>query len=320
MLHAFGLKDAHLEPIEVDAASLGRDDGIVWLDVVGPDPEELHAVEAAYGVEFGTLEHGHNIEASARFFGGPGGELHLRNDFLGEPGETAENAAVHFVLTGKTLISVHAVELPTFRQVREGAATNPGSFADPKDVLLEIYATDAEYCADVLEGVHRHLKGASRSVLTRELTIRIASAVMARLAQQEDVNGNVRQNISDTRRALSFLTRERVLTEEQVKIAHEIGHDLDSLDAHTHFLFDKINFLMAATLGFVSITQNKVIKIFSVAAVAMLPPTLIASIYGMNFQHMPELAWDFGYALALSLMVLSVVIPFAWFRQRGWLK
>ena len=110
----------------------GADGGIVWIDVVGPSPEELRAVETAYGVEFGTLEHGHNIEASARYFVGEGGELHLRNDFLGEPGETAENASVHFVLTEKTLISVHAVELPTFRKVREGAASNPGSFADPE--------------------------------------------------------------------------------------------------------------------------------------------------------------------------------------------
>jgi magnesium transporter len=204
--------------------------------------------------------------------------------------------------------------------VREGCATNPGSFSDPKDVLLEIYATDAEYCADVLEGVHRHLKGASRSVLTREMTDKIASAVMARLAQQEDLNGNVRQNISDTRRSLSFLTRERLLTDEQSRIARQIGHDLDSLDAHTHFLFDKINFLMSAIVGFVNITQNKVVKTFSVAAVAMLPPTLIASVYGMNFERMPELAWDLGYPYALGLMVLSVILPFLWFRQRGWLK
>jgi magnesium transporter len=320
MLHAFALKEARLQPIDVSASNLARNGGIVWLDVVGPSEEELRAVQAKYGVEFGTLEHGHNIEASARFFAEEGGELHLRNDFLGEPGETSENASVHFVLTEKTLISVHNVELPTFRSVREGAATNPGSFSDPKDVLLEIYATDAEYCADILEGVHRHLKGASRSVLTRQVTDKIAAAVMARLAQQEDLNGNVRQNIADTRRAISFLTRERLLSEEQSQIAHEIGHDLDSLDAHTHFLFDKINFLMAATVGFVNITQNKVVKIFSVAAVAMLPPTLIASIYGMNFERMPELGWDLGYPFALGLMVLSVVGPLLWFRQRGWLK
>jgi magnesium transporter len=320
MLHAFGLKDARLQPIDVEPATLARDGDIVWLDVVRPEDHELRAVETAYGVEFGTLEHGHNIEASARFFGGAGGELHLRNDFLAEPRDTAENAAVHFVLTDRTLISVHAVELPTFKLVREGCATNPGSFSDPKDVLLEIYATDAEYCADVLEGVHRHLKGASRSVLTREMTDKIASAVMARLAQQEDLNGNVRQNISDTRRSLSFLTRERLLTDEQSRIARQIGHDLDSLDAHTHFLFDKINFLMSAIVGFVNITQNKVVKTFSVAAVAMLPPTLIASVYGMNFERMPELAWDLGYPYALGLMVLSVILPFLWFRQRGWLK
>jgi magnesium transporter len=320
MLYAFGLKETRLQPIDVDASSLTRDGGIVWIDVVGPGPDELRAVEAAYGVEFGTLEHGHNIEASARFFRGQSGELHLRNDFLGDPGETAENASVHFVLTEKTLISAHAVELPTFRNVREGATINPGSFADPKDVLLEIYATDAEYCADVLEDVHRHLKGASRSVLTRQVTDKIASAVMARLGQQEDLNGNVRQNSTDTRRSISFLTRERLLSDEQALFARQIGHDLDSIDAHTAFLFDKINFLMATTVGFVNITQNKVIKTFSVAAVAMLPPTLIASIYGMNFQHMPELAWDFGYAFALSLMALSVVVPFLWFRQRGWLK
>ncbi len=320
MLYAFHLNDARLQPSEVDASNLVADGSIVWLDVVGPSPEELRAVETAYGVEFGTLEHGHNIEASARFFVGEGGELHLRNDFLGEPRETAENASVHFVLKEKTLISVHAIELPTFRKVREGAAGNPGSFSDPKDVLLEIYATDAEYCADVLEDVHRHLKGATRSVLTRQLTDKIASAVMARLAQQEDLNGNVRRNISDTRRSLSFLTRERLLADEQSEIARQIGHDLDSLDSHTHFLFDKINFLMSATVGFVNITQSKVVKIFSVAAVAMLPPTLIASIYGMNFEHMPELAWDFGYAFALALMVLSVIVPFLWFRQRGWLK
>jgi magnesium transporter len=320
VLHAFGLQDARLQPIEVEPATLARTGDIVWLDVVGPSEDELRVVEAAYGVEFGTLEHGHNIEASARFFGGERGELHLRNDFLAEPGDTAENASVHFVLTAKTLISVHAVELPTFRLVREGCATNPGSFSDPKDVLLEVYATDAEYCADVLEGVHRHLKGASRSVLTRQMTDKIASAVMARLAQQEDLNGNVRQNIADTRRALSFLTRERLLTDEQSRMAGQIGHDLDSLDSHTHFLFDKINFLLGATVGFVNITQNKVVKIFSVAAVALLPPTLIASIYGMNFERMPELGWDFGYPFALGLMVLSVVLPILWFRQRGWLK
>ena len=102
--------------------------------------------------------------------------------------------------------------------------------------------------------------------------------------------------------------------------ARQILRDLDSLDGHTAFLFDKINFLMDATVGFININQNKIIKIFSVASVALLPPTLIASLYGMNFQYMPELSQKWGYPFALALMVLSAVVPMLYFRKRGWLK
>jgi magnesium transporter len=114
--------------------------------------------------------------------------------------------------------------------------------------------------------------------------------------------------------------RTRMLGTEQFEDARQILRDLDSLDGHTAFLFDKINFLMDATVGFININQNKIIKIFSVASVALLPPTLIASIYGMNFQHMPELSQTWGYPAALCLMVASAVGPMLYFRKRGWLK
>jgi magnesium transporter len=124
----------------------------------------------------------------------------------------------------------------------------------------------------------------------------------------------------DTRRALSFAMRLRMLNAEQFDDARQILRDIDSLDSHTAFLFDKINFLMDATVGFININQNKIIKIFSVASVALLPPTLIASVYGMNFQFMPELQWSFGYGYAVLLMVSSAVVPMWYFRKRGWLK
>ena len=124
----------------------------------------------------------------------------------------------------------------------------------------------------------------------------------------------------DTRRALSFAMRLRMLNTEQFDDARQILRDIDSLDSHTAFLFDKINFLMDATVGFININQNKIIKIFSVASVALLPPTLIASVYGMNFQFMPELQWSFGYGYAVLLMVASAVVPMWYFRKRGWLK
>ena len=140
------------------------------------------------------------------------------------------------------------------------------------------------------------------------------------MAREEDLNGRIRRNMMDTRRAVSFLMRGRLLNAEQFDDARQILRDIESLDGHTAFLFDKINFLMDATVGFININQNKIIKIFSVASVAFLPPTLIASIYGMNFRLFPELNWDWGYPFALVLMVASAITPFWYFRRRGWLK
>ena len=114
--------------------------------------------------------------------------------------------------------------------------------------------------------------------------------------------------------------RSRMLNAGQFEEARQILRDIESLDNHTAFLFDKINFLMDATVGFININQNKIIKIFSVASVALLPPTLIASIYGMNFQYMPELSRTWGYPFALALMVASALVPMWYFRKRGWLR
>jgi magnesium transporter len=124
----------------------------------------------------------------------------------------------------------------------------------------------------------------------------------------------------DTRRAVSFMMRARMLNAEQFEEARQILRDIDSLDSHTAFVFDKINFLMDATVGFININQNKIIKIFSVASVALLPPTLIASIYGMNFRHMPELDQTWGYPFALLLMLGSVAAPLIYFRRKGWMR
>ena len=148
----------------------------------------------------------------------------------------------------------------------------------------------------------------------------LLSEALSAIARHEDMSGRIRRNVMDTRRAVSFMMRSRLLSAEQFEDARQILRDLDSLDSHTAFLFDKINFLMDATVGFININQNKIIKIFSVASVSLLPPTLVASSYGMNFAFMPELQWHYGYPLALALMVLSAVVPMLYFRKRGWLR
>ena len=159
-------------------------------------------------------------------------------------------------------------------------------------------------------------------MLGGRVTDELASEVLGQIARQEDMNGRIRRNVMDTRRAVSFMMRSRMLNADQFEEARQILRDIESLDSHTAFLFDKINFLMAATVGFININQNKVIKIFSVASVALLPPTLVASIYGMNVKF-PELDWlgpSLSYPYVVALMIASAAMPMWYFGRRGWLR
>ncbi|MEY3839934.1 MAG: hypothetical protein RIR08_667, partial [Pseudomonadota bacterium] len=178
-----------------------------------------------------------------------------------------------FVLTNQVLFSIHDEDLPVFRLVRLRARLRPGSVSNAKDVLLDLYSTDAEYSADALEEVYENLEQAGKRVLSETITDADAAGVLETIATEEDTNGRIRRNVMDTRRALSFLMRSKLLSDEQQEEARQILRDIDSLENHTAFLFDKINFLMDATVGFISLNQSKIIKIFSVVSVALMPPT-----------------------------------------------
>jgi magnesium transporter len=183
------------------------------------------------------------------------------------------------------LFSIHDEDVPVFR-LRCACAPRAGLIDDAKDVLLKLFDADAEYSADTLEGIYDDLEPAPGA--GRRCDRRARREVLAAIARQEDLNGRIRRNVMDTRRAVSFMMRSKMLNAEQFEEARQILRDIESLDSHTAFLFDKINFLMDATVGFININQNKIIKIFSVASVALLPPTLIASVYGMNFSSCPS--------------------------------
>ena len=321
MLNVFVLNNRRLNQLQVDSLDDLKNSEPIWIDMVAPTETERGWVKSLYDFELPSAENMQDLEASARFFEGESGELHLRSDFLLELNEDdSRNVPVAFVLKNNTLLSLHLEDLPVFRLVRMRARTRPGYIEDAREVLLDLYATDAEYSADALESVYAQLEKISASVLTEKMTDVEAANVLARIANEEDLNGRIRRNVMDTRRAVSFLMRQKLLEGDQMEDARQIMRDIDSLDGHTAFAFDKINFLMDATVGFININQNKIIKIFSVASVALLPPTLIASIYGMNFRGwFPELAWDYGYPFALGLMLVSVVVPFAYFKSKGWL-
>ncbi|KFX29026.1 magnesium and cobalt transport protein CorA [Ralstonia solanacearum] len=292
----------------------------IWIDVIDPDDEELAWIKDTYGVVLPELEQLGDLEASARYFEGEDGHIHIRTDFLLDEESSSRNVRVAFVLTKDVLFSIHDEDLPAFRLVRMRARLRPGSVRNAKDVLMDLYATDAEYSADSIEEVYERLEDASKRVLADEVTDQAAADVLEIIARVEDLNGRIRRNVMDTRRAVSFLLRSQMLSPDQQDEARQVLRDIDSIENHTAFLSDKVNFLMDATVGFININQNKIIKLFSVVSVALMPPTLIASIYGMNFKVMPELEWAEGYPYAIVLMIVSAAIPLVYFRRKGWLK
>ncbi len=308
MLNVFSLVNGRLYQEEIASGDELSRFTPVWVDLDSPNAQELQWIEDYYGLVIPANAMDENIEEST------GGESRtVRVAFI-------LNLANDTVRSKGILFSIHEEDVPVFRLLRMRARRAPGLVEDGTEVLLKLFDADAEYSADTLEGIYDELEQASGKVLSGDMTDELAGEVLGAIARQEDMNGRIRRNAMDTRRAVSFMMRSKMLNAEQFEEARQILRDIDSLDSHTTFLFDKINFLMDATVGFININQNKIIKLFSVAAVAMLPPTLIASAYGMNFRFMPELEWAWGYPFALALMAASAIAPMWYFRQRGWLK
>jgi magnesium transporter len=328
MLNIFTLANGRLFQEEIESLEELSKFQPIWVDLESPTVEEKRWIKQYYGLSIPEDAMDEDIEESARFYAEDNGELHIRSDFLVADADEPRTVRVAFILNQHNtelksrgvLFSIHDEDVPVFRLLRMRARRAPGLLEDAKEVLLKLFDADAEYSADTLEGIYDELEKVGKQVLSGDVTDALAGEVLGAIARHEDMNGRIRRNVMDTRRAVSFMMRIRMLNAEQFEEARQILRDIESLDHHTAFLFDKINFLMDATVGFININQNKIIKIFSVASVALLPPTLIASIYGMNFKFMPELDWSLGYPYALALMALSAVVPMLYFRKRGWLQ
>jgi len=288
----------------------------LWLDLVNPDDDERNLIESMHSQPLPDTEDVEEIEASARSFQDEHG-LHVHSLFLHKAEDRHRNTSVAFTISDEQLITLREREIPAFRLMRMRARRLHGLVEDPVSILLALFEIKIDDLADTLEEVYTQLEATSNLVL-EDNDCAIEDA-LDELARQEDTNGKVRLCLMDTQRAISFLLRRGKLSAAHAETARELLRDIDSLLPHNSFVFDKINFLMDAAQGFIAIEQNQIIKIFSIAAVVFLPPTVIASIYGMNFDFIPELGWELGYPWALGLMVLSGVAPYVFFKIKGWL-
>jgi magnesium transporter len=320
MLSAFVLTDGKLMQVRADAERDLTRKEIIWIDLADPTEEERELVQSVFRLELPEDEELQNLQASARYYQDEYG-VHIRSTFIQTSNATPSNVTMSFTLHEGRLLTMHDEDLTFLRLFRMQARAGTVIVNDAMDILLGCYELAVEQDADVLEEMYKTLDEVAALVLSREkhITGGVMRDNIERIAAQEDLNGKVRLDLMDNRRALSFLLRSRAISPAHTQAAKGILRDIESLNGHTGFIFDKINFLMDALLGMINLEQNKIIKIFSIAAVVFLPPTLVASIYGMNFDIMPELRWPWGYPSALLLMIVAGAAPYLYFRRKGWL-
>jgi magnesium transporter len=316
MLMAFTLNKGLLEPVAINAAEDLVSD-ILWIDLINPTEEEREWVRTAYQQELPSIDDLYEIEATSRFYENDDG-LHISSYFLNYADQSSTNISAAFVFNGDRLFTLREEELAAFRLFRLRARKGLVNVNNPKSILIGLFETKVENLADMIERIAADLEITSAQVLGNAETDDMES-LLTEIGQQEDIIGKVRISMVDLQRMLYLLLRSGMLNAELSERLRDIIRDSESLIAHTSFLFDKIKFLLDTTLGFINVNQNKIIKIFSVASVVFLPPTMIASVYGMNFRIMPELDWAVGYPFAIGLMVLSAVAPFLYFKRRNWL-
>ncbi|MDO8932242.1 MAG: magnesium and cobalt transport protein CorA [Rhodocyclaceae bacterium] len=297
MLNAFELHNGRLRQILVDSREDLANVKPIWVDLIAPTPDVRAWVGEFFGLALPDPDDLTDLEASARFYVEDNGEVHLHSDFLLEDEEKSRNVAVAFILHKEILFSVRKEELPVFRLQRLRARTQPGYVTEGKDVLLDLYAADAEYSADALEDVYADLETAGKKVLNPNVTDDEAAHILAEIARGEDLNGRIRRNVLDTRRAVSFLMRGKFLSPLQFDDSRQILRDIESLDGHTTFLFGKINFLMDATVGFININQNHRVSKLTTISVVFMPINILAGIGGMSeFSMMTQgIPWPVAY-------------------------
>ena len=317
MLRLFKIAHGLIKEIKVDGqiseSQLKEAD---WIDALNPDENEEALLSTLFNAEIPDMDDVEEIEASARCFTDQDG-LHVHALFMGNAEGRHHTVSVAFVLQDERLIAIRDGDLSDFRLLRMRARRGQVSCETPKELLITLLEHKVENHADNLEDIHRQLELVSHLVL-EEQDADLENGI-SKLARLEDSNGKIRLCLMDTQRNISFLLRHLQDASPYRETLYEILRDLETLMSHTTFLFDKINFLMDSTQGFIDIQQAQIIKTFSIAAVVFLPPTLVASIYGMNFHKMPELDWTYGYPLAIGLMVAAGMAPYLYFKRKGWL-
>src|SRR6266849_2949380 len=300
-------------------------DGAVWLDLYSPTPAENRLVERTLGIALPTREEMQEIEVTSRLYVENGARFMTATLMCHSDTDVPRTTPVTFILSGHRLVTMRYDEPKPFAIVGAKLSRLCPANATGETVLMDLLDAVIDRAADILERIGSDVDTISHDILESEGGIGRTHSfkdILKSIGRRGDHTSKVRESLVSIGRLLLYLAAEAdsmKWAKDQRAAIKGMQRDVQSLSDHATYLSQKINFLLDAMLGVVSLEQNNIIKIFSVAAVVFMPPTLIASIYGMNFKNMPELDFDFGYPVALVLMLLAAVLPYFFFRWMKWL-
>src|SRR3954454_10799059 len=326
MLNVYTRQAGLLQKQEGSIDSVTVSDGI-WIDMVAPSQQEELAVEGILKVEIPTPAEMREVESSSQIYReGEATVMTIRvMSVTSSPSPTL--MAATFILTPARLVTLRYADPTPFRIFIDRLRQEPERLESPKAVMIGLLEVIVDRAADILENIGDELDKVSARLFAQNTEISQFSAhtnleaALKQIGRHGDLASRARESLHSISRVIPALRRKQdaPLPEEIVERLNTLRRDIASLLDHDAYLTSKIQFLLDSNLGLISIQQNAIIKIFSVAAVIFLPPTLIASLYGMNFEHMPELKWVYGYPLAVGMMLISAIVPYWYFKHRQWL-
>ena len=298
----------------------------VWIDLLNPTREEELIVEQQLGLSVPTREEVSEIEVSSRLYQ-EGGAYFMTATILFQI-ETPDPKAttITFILTDSKLVTVRYADPRAFTLYMNRAEKGDASCNSAMDIMLGLLEAIIDRESDLIERLQAETERLAQSIFDTKggagAQTRRFDVILKQIGKGGEMTSKARESLLSLGRLLTYLSHVSLMRKDGKRVRERIKtetRDVQSLADHVNYLNSRVTFMLDASLGLVSIEQNQIIKLFSVVAVVLLPPTLVASIYGMNFKHMPELEWTFGYPLALLLMVMSAVLPFLYFRRKGWL-
>jgi magnesium transporter len=312
----------------IDAKTERIPDEAAWIDLEEPTREEEKLVEQCIGVNVPTQAEMAEIEPSSRLYERNGALYMTVSALRGVDEHFPTTTPIGFVLAGNRLVTIRYATPKPIRTFENHARREPELVRDGTTALVRLVDAIIDRLADEIEAVSGTMENLSQQIFQeqqdqRRIPADKLTALLTSIGRTQTLLTKIRYSAVSTLRMLSFLGGSNLVHDEaQKELRHHIGSmtsDVSSLSEHASFLTDSLQFLLDASLGLISIEQNAAMKLFSWAAVILLPPTLIAGIFGMNFHYMPELNWHYGYPISLALMLATAVGPYLYFKKRGWL-